>query len=289
MQAVVDAAKVYTTLFSNKEVVTIDVGFGEIGGSPLASADVGESNSLGIFPVDYSTVTSVLAGDGFAFSAANEPMGGSFFVTTAEAKAMGLIDSTGGLPDGLIGFGDLSGTGFSWNTKGTAIGPTQIDLVAVAEHEISEVMGRLGLEDATDGFFTPLDLYNYQSPGVLSLSPNGGYFSINDGKSSLGNFNNAGFGDTGDWASLASITQSGTLGLAPGSFDAYDAFAYPGANGQVSLSDIIEDAALGYTFKPGLLGNYMASFAAAGGLSGGVTAQDGQALDQQPLLSHPHT
>lgn len=289
MQAVVDAARLYSTLFSNKEVITIDVGFGEIGGSQLVTGDLGESASYGIFPVDYSTVTSALSGDGFAFSAANEPTGGQFFVTTAEAKAMGLIDSTGGLPDGFIGFGDLSGTGFSWNTKGTATGPTQFDLVAVAEHEISEVMGRLGLEDSTDGFYTPLDLYNYQSPGVLALSPNGGYFSINNGRTNLGNFNNAGIGDTGDWASLNSITQSGTLGLAPGSFDAYDAFAYPGVNGQVSLSDVIEDTALGYTLKPSLalLGNYAASFAPAGGLGGAVAVHDEEPAQQQ-LLSLPH-
>jgi hypothetical protein len=287
MQAVVDAAKLYASVFSNKAVIAIDVGFGEIGGSSLAPGDLGESASVA-YGFDYPTVTSVLSGDGFRFTAANEPTASTLVVTSAEAKAMGLVDPVAGL-DGFIGFGDLSGTGFSWNTRGTGIGPTQFDLQAVAEHEISEVMGRLGFEDATDGLFTPLDLYNYQSPGVLSLSPGGGYFSVNDGKSSLGNFNNAGIGDIGDWASLTSITQSGTLGLAPGSFDAYDAFAYPGVNGQVSLSDIIEDAALGYTFKPGLLGNYMASFAPAGGLLGGFAAgQDGQAPVQQPLLSVPH-
>jgi hypothetical protein len=280
-------------VFSNKVTITIDVGFGEIAGSTLVPGDLGESASPG-YLTDYATVASVLSGDGFAFSAANEPAGQQFFITSAEAQAMGL--ATGpipGLPDGFIGFGSLNGTGFSWNTKGSGIGPTQFDLEAVAAHEISEVMGRLGLEGFT-GFnglptYSPLDLYNYQSPGVLSLSPNGGYFSINDGKSNLGNFNNAGIGDVGDWASLNSITQSGTLGLAKGSFDAYDAFAYPGVNGQVSLSDIIEDAALGYTFRPALLGNYMAAaFAGAGGPSGGaVVAQDAQGLGQQPLLAHP--
>jgi hypothetical protein len=285
MQAVVDAAKLYSTLFSNKAVISIDVGFGEIAGSQLAPGDLGESASFG-YLTDYPTVTSVLSADGFAFSAANEPTGAQFFITSADAKAMGLVDPVAGL-DGFIGFGSLSGTGFSWNTKGTATGPKQFDLLAVAEHEISEVMGRLGLE-GTAGLNTPLDLYNYQSPGVLALSPNGGYFSINNGQFNLGNFNDAAVngGDIGDWASVASIKQSGTLGLAKGSFDAYDAFAYPGVNGQVSLSDVIEDAALGYTFKTALLGNYVASFASTGGPAGGVAAAQDAPASVEQLLTH---
>jgi hypothetical protein len=297
-QAIVDAAKFYTTLFSNQALIAIDVGYGEIAGSPMAPSALGESESLG-YLTDYPTVTSVLTGDGFSFSASNEPTASQFFITSADAKAQGLVNPIAGL-DGFIGFSNLSGTGFSWNTAASPIGlnagtkANQFDLQAAAAHEISEVMGRLGLEgDAIingQPTYAPLDLFNYQSNGVLELSANGGYFSVNDGRTNLGNFNDAAVngGDIGDWA-----LQSNTLGLIRGFEDAYSAFALPGVNGQVSLSDIIEDAALGYNLAPAasvaLLGNYAAAgFADAASLHGTADAQDGQAPQQQTLLGLPH-
>jgi hypothetical protein len=85
---------------------------------------------------------------------------------------------------------------------------------------------------------TPLDLFNYQSYGVLELSSNGGYFSNNNGATQLGTFNDASVngGGVADWAS-----QSNTQGLPSGVhvYDAYDAFAFAGYNGDVSQSDIL--------------------------------------------------
>jgi hypothetical protein len=255
--AVIDAAKYYTTLFSTKVVINIDVGFGEIDGTSLASNALGESESYG-YLTNYSTVTNALEKDGYTFTASNEPTTAQFFVTSAEAKTMGLISGTSTAVDGYIGFSTLSGTGYSWNfsasTTGgnTGTGAKQFDLEAVAMHEISEVMGRIGMEgEVINGkaTYTPLDLFNFKSPGVLDLSGNGGYFSTNDGATNLGTYNDASVngGDIADWASSSSITQSDTLGLINGDYDAYDAFTFPGDNGDVSQSDILEDAALGYT------------------------------------------
>ena len=47
VEAIIDAAQYYTTLFSNKVVVNIEVGWGEIAGSTLASNALGESESYG--------------------------------------------------------------------------------------------------------------------------------------------------------------------------------------------------------------------------------------------------
>jgi hypothetical protein len=303
VQAIVDAAKTYSELFSNKEVIAIDVGYGEIAGSPMAPNALGESESFG-YLTDYPTVTTALTGDGFGFSATNEPTTGQFFITSADAKTLGLVAPASGL-DGFMGFSDLSGTGFSWNISGAkgpniGTGSNQFDLQAVAEHEMSEVMGRLGLEGTAtingQPVYTPLDLFNYQSRGVLELSANGGYFSVNDGRTNLGNYNNAAVngGDIADWASSTSPTQSGTFGLSKGSQDAYDAFTFPGQNGQISLSDIVEDAALGYKLAPignlALLANYVAAgFPSAAGPNGDTAAvHDGQATNQQSVLSLPH-
>ena len=70
-------------------------------------------------------------------------------------------------------------------------------------------MGRIGMERYAiiNGqlTYTPLDLFSYQSGGVPALSANGGYFSVNDGRTNLGNYNDAAVigGDIADWASRA--------------------------------------------------------------------------------------
>ena len=261
-QAIIDAAEYYTTLFTSptgaKEVINIDVGYGEIDGSTLASNALGESESYG-YLTNYSTVTHALEKDGHTFSATNEPTSGQFFVTSADAKTLGLISGASTAVDGFIGFSTLSGTGQSWNMTANAngsnsgAGATQFDLQAVVQHEISEVMGRIGMEgEVINGktTYTPLDLFNYKSAGVLELSGNGGYFSNNDGVTHQGTYNDSTrySGDIADWASYSSVTQSGTLpkGAATNVSDSYDAFLAPGYNGLVSPDDILEDAALGY-------------------------------------------
>ena len=47
-QAITDAAKYYTTLFSNDEVINIHVGYGEIDGSRMAANALGESKATAI-------------------------------------------------------------------------------------------------------------------------------------------------------------------------------------------------------------------------------------------------
>ena len=157
-----------------------------------------------------------------------------------------MISPTSSAVDGYIGFSTLKGTGYSWNETASVSGSTsgtgsrQFDLEATPFHEISEVMGRIAMEgEMVNGktTYTPLDLFNYQSHGVLELSGNGGSFSFNDGTTDQGTYNNASAngGDIADWASAASPTQSGTFGLPGGVnvYDAYDAFAFPGYNGDL--------------------------------------------------------
>ncbi|HEX5282044.1 MAG TPA: hypothetical protein VFW28_18340 [Micropepsaceae bacterium] len=238
---VIRTAELYSSLYSGtKEIVAINVGYGEVGGIPLAAGDLGESLTAG-YLTDYPTVTSALGAQGFSFNASNEPVDGAFFVPSAQAKSWGLADPYTTTPDGYIGFGTLAGTGYSWNTHATATGagsgtgPNQVDLQSVIQHEMSEVMGRIGIEGA-DVFgpslptYTALDLFNYSSPGTLELSGDGG--------------------DIADWASYSSIADSHTLGLAPGDQDSYDAFGRAGTNGALSASDLLVDRSLGYSFTP---------------------------------------
>jgi hypothetical protein len=259
MQAVIDAAQYYASQFSNKgEIVNINVGYGEIAGGKMSANALGESESYG-YLTNFATVTNALLKDNFTFAASNEPTNSQFFVTSADAKTLGLVNASSTALDGYIGFGTLSGTGYSWNLTATTAGK-QFDLQSVALHEISEVLGRIGMEGASVNnhpTYTPLDLFNFAAPpttttpGKLELSASGGYFSTDNGATNLGWFNNSAShgGDIADWASYLSPTQAGTQGLPAGSQDAFDAFGYPGSNGNISASDLKEMAALGYTLK----------------------------------------
>lgn len=110
---VIRTAELYSALYSGtKEIVSIDVGYGEVGGIPLAAGDLGESLTNG-YLADYPTVTSALGAQGFTFNASNEPVNGAFFVPSAQAKSWGLVDPYTTTPDGYIGFGTLAGTGYS--------------------------------------------------------------------------------------------------------------------------------------------------------------------------------
>lgn len=274
MNAMVNAAKYYESLFTTPqvEIVNIKVGWGEINGQSLPAGALGASETNG-YLTNYSTVTSHLAADGFSFNASNEPTSAQFFISSAEAKSFGLISPTSTAVDGYVGFGTLSGTGYSWNFassattgQGSATGAQQFDFQGVAQHEISEVMGRIEMEGHTtfnrQATYTPLDLFNFNSPGHLVLSggdsantPVSSYFSIDNGTTKLGNFNDGyQHGDIVDWASYSSNTQAGTLdyntqsgySAFPSTFqDAFDAFGYPGLNSDLSYTDQLVMETLG--------------------------------------------
>jgi hypothetical protein len=268
INAMVNVSKYYETLFttSHTEVINIKVGWGEVNGQSLPGGAIGASETNG-YLTNYSAVTNglIASSGGVTTSAsfnANEPTGAQFFISSAEAKGFGLINPTSTGVDGYVGFGTLSGTGYSWNFtssattgQGSGTGPLQFDFQGVAQHEISEVMGRIEMEGHTTfnglATYTPLDLFNFDSSGHLVLS--GGdnatnqvnsYFSINSGATPHGYFND-GYksGDIADWASYLSDMQSQTL--TNGYQDAFDAFAYPSVNTDLSYSDQLVMETLG--------------------------------------------
>ena len=234
VQAVKSAAQRLASLFSTKEMVNIDVGYGEIAGSPLGSAALGESESYG-YLADYAAVTDALRDDGYGFVASNEPTASQFFITSAETKAFGYVNPTSAALDGYVGFSSVYP--MYDGTSGT-VPSNRYDLYSIAEHEITEVLGRIGVEGASmngAATYTPLDLFNYTRPGALELSGNGGYFSTNDGFTNRGAYNNAAAngGDVADWASIVAN-------------NSFDAFAAPGTAGALTSNDVLEAAALGY-------------------------------------------
>ena len=264
MNAMVNTAHYYETLFTTPqtEIINIKVGWGEIGGQALPSGALGTSSTNG-YLTNYATVTTALAKQGFSFTATNEPTSAQFFISSAEAKSFGLVSPTSTAIDGYVGFGTLSGTGYSWNfasspTTGQSggTGALQFDFQGVAQHELSEVMGRIEMEGHTTfngrATYTPLDLFNFDTVGHLALSSGystntqaASYFSTDNGTTHLASFND-GYqgGDIADWASYSSVGQSGT-GLSAGYQDAFDAFGYPGINSDLSYADQLAMETLG--------------------------------------------
>jgi hypothetical protein len=220
--------------------ITMNVGWGEVGGQSLSRGALGQSSTW-IEQRDYATLQHAM-GDLPPDATAGS---GTFWVATAEEKALGLgVQQTSLTNDGSVGFG----SNYSWNFAGSP-GSTQYDFIGVAEHEITEVMGRIALLGGTVGgvsnSYTPYDLFRYTSQGTQSLTAGAdAYFSFDSGVSSDGSgdpnhrtyFNTQAGGDYGDWQSS---------GANSAGIDAYDAFA---KTGTVYLSPVDQQVmhALGY-------------------------------------------
>ena len=224
--------------------ISIDVGYGEIDGFRIGNgAALGESLT-NLQQVTYSQLTSAFANSQLisdnptaALNFPNNPPAGNFYVSDAEAQALGIITTTPTV-DGYIGFSSKSGI-FDYNTNisndsGIVVPSTQYDFEGTVAHEISEVLGRIFLGGHS---YSAYELLHYSSNGVQDFAASGGYFSINGGTTNLGYFNAAHGGDGSDWAN------TGTSGSA---YDAFDAFGTPGQTAPVTPTDLVVLQSLGF-------------------------------------------
>jgi hypothetical protein len=235
------AAGVYSQMFSNHEVINIDVGWGEVDNMPISAGDLAE----GVRPGIYRTYAQVLSGldadashssiqaQADASLPAADPLHASFYyVPYAEAKTLGEISPTGTEIDGYIGMSNTLALDFA---QPTASG--YFDAIGALEHEISAVMGRVDAVGSTygRGLYTPLDLFRYSAPGVRATTASAAspYFSTNSGVTNRGNYSTV--SDYADW----------NYNTVRG--DAYGA-ATSGTMLGLSPNDLIEQAVLGYNF-----------------------------------------
>ncbi len=238
------AAGYFESLITNPITVSVTVGYGEFGGTPLSVGDLGVEQSTVGYNIAYGQFKSALAAvansaamrTAVANLPATDPTGGAtLFIEQAEAKALALAPGWGTEIDANIGFGvNSNGAGgplFSFDPTNRAVGGLY-DFIGVAEHELSHALGRV-----VDGAsWEPLNLFRYASPGVLgSVSGGAAYFSIDGGKTNLDNFSTT--SDPGDWAASAGN-------------DANVAYSNPGVANLFSRTDITELNALGYQISP---------------------------------------
>jgi hypothetical protein len=229
----------YESVFTNNITINIDVGYGEINGQQLQSNALGESEASQYVSASYSSVKSALQAEGAPGASTlplSSPVSSTLSMSLAEAQALGLSANDGSL-DGYIGFGKTFP--FSYDPIATPAS-NQYYFTGVAEHEISEVMGRVSFLSSP---YAPIDLYRYSSPGVHDLTPGGSgstaYFSIDNGTTNLGSWNNQNSnGDLTDWY---------PQGPAPGGHDAFNDFSNAGVINVVSSNDVTLMAALGWT------------------------------------------
>lgn len=236
----------FQSTFSDPITINIGFGWGEVGGYSIGSGALGQSQTYLVGYYTYGQVRTALIADSkssadataVASLPARDPTGGRReLMSTAEAKALGL--RSGGGTDGFVGFNTTAPWTFD-PTNRAASG--EYDLIAVAEHEISEVLGRTADLGTFNSALEPLDLFRYSGRGVRALSPgNGQYFSIDGGVTNLDTFNGTGGGDLGDWAGFT--------------IDAFNAAARPGMLLPISSADITALDVIGYDVRPGSAGS----------------------------------
>jgi len=229
-------AQVYQSQFSNGATINVAVSWGTVKGQSMGP-ELGSTldNMYGNFTYaqvkGYLTTVAVKGADAALVTALKtlpSSISGvnQFAIASAEAKALGLISQTQSSKDAYIGFSNTAA--FDFNPLDGITAGTY-DFQTVAAHELAEALGRItGLQSASPAYRTVLDLFRYSAPGVLSFSYNAAsYFSIDGGKTRMGDFNNAaGGGDRGDWLQLT------------GGSDVQSAYLTPGQRGNLTAADL---------------------------------------------------
>lgn len=237
------AAQTIEDLYTNPITVNITVYWGNTGPfSGGVGLGASETSTVGYYT--YSELTSGLraarttSADSNAVASlpSSNPIAGNQWVCPrAEVKALGL---PGALPndstnDGSIGFASDVTYTFDPNNRAVA---GKYDFIGVAEHEITEVLGRIfGLNYLGNGY-VPYDLFRFTGAGTRSFNVNDTnvYFSVDDGTTVLKYFYpDVSQGDVQDW-------QTSTPP------DAFDAFASPGEKTILSSADLTAVDVLGY-------------------------------------------
>jgi hypothetical protein len=252
------AALQYEQMYSNPITINITVG--------TETTGLGNSSSPGTNVVSYTTMRNALiANETTADQSTNiaynwpttDPTGSTstWGGTSAEDKALGIASGNTSGSDGTFLF-NINETYTLDPYDRTVSGET--DFIGVAEHEISEIMGRVPGFGAPDTLgnpsYKPYDLTHYNGVGVRDYNgtKSGDYFSIDGGTTNLKSYNSASNGDLDDWLSPQFYPDPTYVP------DSYNAFSAPDNTNALTPVDAEVMDILGYnrssatlTFKGG--------------------------------------
>lgn len=210
-QAVQTAASFFDALITSPITVNIEVGWGEARDTALGLGLLGEAYATtGLFRSfnQYKTDLAAHATSSVMQSAVDNLVdpGRQIFVPGAQAKALGQLAADAPLTDGAIGFASNAML-YTYDPGNRAVAG-KIDLIGLAQHEITHALGRISYSWGTTGF----DLYRYSAPGAWATASSGStYFSVDGGQTNLGTFSMT--GDPADWGpAMASDVQAAFLG-----------------------------------------------------------------------------
>ena len=243
VSAVDYVAGYFDSLFTNPVTINIDVGYGEIYGSPLGRGALGESEVLSYAHKSYGSVVGALQSEGAPGASTlpgSPPLSGKLMMTPAEAQALGLRSA---VSTSFVGFSSTANFSYAINSTPPS---GQYYCVGIVEHEFTEDMGRLSLIGGQPFHYSPMDLFRYSSPGVRDVSTGGNgstaYFSINNGSTDLGSWNNQiSNGDLGDWFGN-NIPNDGN--------DAFNDYSSSGVLNALSSTDVTNMELIGWTVAP---------------------------------------
>ena len=207
IQSAINAAiQVYQTNFSDSVTVTIlfkqmTSGLGQ---SSTYYNDVSYSSFISALQSRAATTNDTTALANLPTGSYN-PVNGHTLIrsTLAHLRAMGFPNMN--LPSGY--YDSTISINFSLcNLDRVTINPSKYDLMAVAMHEMDEVLGTSSaLSSETEA--RAADLFRYSSTGARNFTTSGddAYFSL-DGVNRLAQYNQNSSGDYGDWWSLGTHT-----------------------------------------------------------------------------------
>jgi hypothetical protein len=236
------AVQMFQNQFTNPITVNITVSF-----SPDVDLGASSTPTVGNTGFTYASLTNALraartsAADSNAVASlpATDPTGGGpWYVPQAEAKALKILGLSANDTnnDGAVMFATPSAdTAYTFDPTNRAVAG-EFDFIGVAEHEISEVLGR-AYSLNLNGSYIPYDLFRFTN-GVRSFNPNDNnvYFSIDNGVTVQKYFNSDPSGDIQDWVSSTPE-------------DSFDAFVNSGQQLLISPADITALDILGYNLR----------------------------------------
>jgi len=242
------ATQSFQSVYNDPITITLNVGWGTVNGQTVTA--LGQALTVLSQPYTYSQIKTAFANDAAnatdttalaSLGLIDPTNGGNFTIPKASAKALGLIANNSTV-DGHIGFKSSASFTFDPNNRAVA---GSYDFIGVAQHEISHVMGRIGLLGVTLGSvpnrYSTFDLFRYSGVGTRSMA--GGqaaYFSIDGGLTNLGTFSTASGGDYESW-------------ISSGPADSFNAAVASGVLLPLSSSDLTVMDIIGYngSFVPG--------------------------------------